>query len=106
MRTRAIHLGTIAQEILNIFVLDKSLKTTCTNLRSQQHLPEDNELTHCGLVMQYGDTDLSHHWRRQGWRVLDGTRFLPWYLPVNTVLGKTGFGHPKWEKLGITRLHF
>ena len=33
----------------------------------------------------------------QGWRVLDGTRFLPWYLPVNTVLEKTGFGHPKWE---------
>ena len=41
----------------------------------------------------------------QGWRVLDGTRFLPWYLPVNTVLGKTGFGHPKWEKLGKTQLY-
>ena len=24
--------------------------------------------------------------------------FIPRYLPVNTVLGKTGFGHPKWEK--------
>ena len=42
----------------------------------------------------------------QGWRVLDSTRFLPWYLPVNTVLGKTGFGRPKWEKLGKTQLHF
>ena len=31
---------------------------------------------------------------------------LPWYLPVNTVLGKTGFGHPAWEKLGKTQLHF
>ena len=40
----------------------------------------------------------------QGWRVLDGTRFLPRYLPVNTVLGKTGFGHPKWEKPGKTQL--
>ena len=38
--------------------------------------------------------------QEQGWRVLDGTRFLPWYLPINTILGKTGFGHPKWEKLG------
>ena len=35
----------------------------------------------------------------QGWRVLDGTQFLPWYLSVNTVLGKTGFGLSKWEKL-------
>ena len=40
----------------------------------------------------------------QGWRVLDGTRFLPRYLPVNTVLGKTGFGHPKWEKPGKTQI--
>ena len=40
----------------------------------------------------------------QGWRVLDGTRFLPWYLPVNTVLGKTGFGHLKWKKPGKTQL--
>ena len=45
-------------------------------------------------------------WHYQGWRVLDGTWFLPWYLPVNTILGKTGFGHPKWEKLGKTQLHF
>ena len=42
----------------------------------------------------------------QGWRVLDSTRFLPWYLPVNTVLGKTGFGLPKWEKLGKTQLNY
>ena len=42
--------------------------------------------------------------RNQGWRVLDGTRFLPRYLPVNTVLGKTGFGHPKWGKPGKTQL--
>ena len=43
---------------------------------------------------------------RQGWRVLEGTRFLPRYLPVNTGLGKTGFGHPKWEKLGKTQLNY
>ena len=42
----------------------------------------------------------------QGWRVLDCTRFLPLYLPVNTIMGKTGFGHPKWEKLGKTQPHF
>ena len=42
----------------------------------------------------------------QGWRVSDGTRFLPRYLPVNTVLGKTGFGHPKWEKPGKTQLRY
>ena len=42
----------------------------------------------------------------QGWRVLDSTRFLPRYLPVNTVLVKTGFGHPKWEKLGKTQLNY
>ena len=42
----------------------------------------------------------------QGWRVLDSTRFLPRYLPVKTVLGKTGFGRPKWEKLGKTQLNY
>ena len=28
------------------------------------------------------------------------------HLPVNTVLGKTGFGHPKWEKSGKTQLRY
>ena len=41
----------------------------------------------------------------QGWKVLDGTRFLPWYLPVNTVLGKqvldTQSGK-NWEKHNFT----
>ena len=37
---------------------------------------------------------------------LEGFRWYPgllWYLPVNTLLGKTGFGHPKWEKPGKTQ---
>ena len=41
----------------------------------------------------------------QGWRVLDDTRFLPRYLPVNTVLGKLVLdvqSGKNWEKHNLT----
>ena len=28
------------------------------------HLPEANQLTHCGLVTSYGGRDLGQHWLR------------------------------------------
>ena len=43
---------------------------------------------------------ISHYGRVGGfWTVPCIYRGKP---PLNTVLGKTGFGHPKWEKLGKT----
>ena len=64
----------IQQEMLRS-ILDMSLKIT--NSRLELHLPGANKLTHCGLVMPYGDRYLGHDWSIQ-WPVAWWHQAITW----------------------------